>query len=126
MTDESDAPALAHARGLAAGELRFQRCDSCGQAVHHPRLCCPGCGAASLTWQASAGRGTVYAGTVVHARDREPYNVVLVDLAEGFRVMSALCGAPAGQVAVGTDVVLDFVDESGQPVAVFRYAETQA
>ena len=41
----------------------------------------------------ASGAGTVYSVTVVHPRPPdEPYNVVLVDLAEGPRMMSRVVG----------------------------------
>jgi uncharacterized OB-fold protein len=61
---------------------------------------CPVCGGAHLVWEASSGRGTVY------RRDADPYSVVLVDLAEGFRMMSRVEGLPAEQVEVGMRVTL--------------------
>ena len=42
-----------------------------------------------------SGRGVVYATTAVYRRDGEPYNVALVDLEEGFRMMSRVEGVPA-------------------------------
>ena len=38
--------------------------------------------------------GTVYATTALHARDAPPRNVALIDLDEGFRMMSRVEGAP--------------------------------
>jgi uncharacterized protein len=52
----------------------------------------------------SAGAGVVYATTVVHRPDEEPYNVCLVDLDEGVRAMGRVEGlAPAG-VGIGLRV----------------------
>lgn len=64
--------------------------------MHPPRPICPVCGSSSLAWEESAGRGTVYSSTDVHARE-ETYNVALVDLDEGVRVMSTVeVGAAIG------------------------------
>lgn len=86
------APAQEYRSRLAAGELVFQRCARCGQAVFYPRVGCPGCGARELRWERSAGDGVLYSITVIHPRDGEPHNVALVDLDEGFRIMSRLVG----------------------------------
>ncbi|MEU6577920.1 OB-fold domain-containing protein [Streptomyces sp. NPDC046805] len=130
MTPADTAPAQGYADGLAAGELCFQRCADCEQAVFYPRLLCPHCGGESLDWQVSAGVGTVYAATVVHKRGAAPYNVVLVDLDDGFRMMSRVEGlSPEEDVAVGTRVrvavVTEESEEAGQdaPLAVFRPLE---
>jgi uncharacterized OB-fold protein len=119
-------PAAGYRAGLEAGELRYQRCAACGKAVFYPRVACPACGAQRLDWQASAGLGTVYSTTAVAVRDGEPRNVVLVDLDEGFRMMSRVDGVAATAVAIGLRVRLAVVDGDEGPVAVFRPAERSA
>ena len=71
--------------------LHFQRCAACGSAVHPPRPMCPACGATELRFERSAGEGTVYSTTTVHAREGA-YDVSLVDLDEGPRVMTTVDG----------------------------------
>ncbi len=120
------APAAGYRAGLEAGELRFQRCGSCAAAVFHPRVVCPACGGADLAWERSAGLGTVYSTTAVAVRDGEPYNVVLVDLDEGFRTMSRVDGVAPAEVAIGARVRFAVADDGDGPVAVFRPAEDGA
>ena len=79
-------PATVYNEGLAAGKLRYQRCADCGRAVFFPRVACPHCGAARLEWSDSNGVGTVYSTTVTRSRSGD-YNVALIDLDEGFRMM---------------------------------------
>jgi uncharacterized OB-fold protein len=90
-------------RGLARGELRYQSCGRCSQAVFYPRVLCPHCGSPDLRWAASAGRGTVYSTTAIRRRE-ETYNVALIDLDEGFRMMARVEGTPAEQVSIGWSV----------------------
>ena len=71
--------------------LHFQRCGACAAAVHPPRPLCPVCGARDLAWERGAGLGTVYSATTVHTRE-ERYDVSLVDLDEGYRVMTTVDG----------------------------------
>lgn len=67
-------------------ELAYQ-VDTHGFPVFRPRV------GDGLQWRVSAGLGTVYAVTVVHPRgEDEAYNIVLVDLDEGFRMMSSVVG----------------------------------
>jgi len=81
---------------------------------------CPVCGSGTLEWGQSAGRGTVYATTAVHSRNRDPRNVVLVDLDEGFRMMSRVEGVPAEKVEIGTRVRFEMRQGEGdEPVAIF-------
>jgi uncharacterized protein len=115
----SGPPAEVYRRYLESGKLGFQRCTDCGEAVFYPRVLCPHCGCASLEWQASGGRGTIYATTAVYRRDAEPYNVSLVDLDEGFRMMSRVEGVLAEEVKIGTKVALKINREDDGLVPVF-------
>ena len=116
----AEAPAAAYRRHLENGKLGYQRCADCSAAVFYPRVLCPACGSAALEWRESAGRGTVYATTALHSRNRDPRNVALVDLDEGFRMMSRVEGVPAEGVEVGMRVRFEVRrGEDVEPVAVF-------
>ena len=116
----SEAPTLTYRRHLNNGKLSYQRCADCSAAVFYPRVLCPVCGSGALEWRESVGRGTVYATTAVHSRNRDPRNVVLVDLDEGFRMMSRVEGVPAEEVEVGVRVRFEVRQgEEDEPVAVF-------
>ena len=71
--------------------LHYQRCAISGTAIHPPRPMCPVCGSTDLVLEESAGEGTVYSTTTVHAREGA-YDVSLVDLDEGYRVMTTVDG----------------------------------
>jgi uncharacterized OB-fold protein len=115
-----EAPVTAYRRHLENGKLAYQRCADCSAAVFYPRVLCPVCGSGALEWRESAGRGTVYATTAVHSRDRDPRNVALVDLDEGFRMMSRVEGVPAEEVEIGTRVSFEVRHrDKDEPVAVF-------
>jgi uncharacterized OB-fold protein len=74
--------------GCAAGELRVQRCSTCGHLQFPPRQMCPACRSFDLEWQTVSGHGRVWSFVVVHppvlpAYDElAPYNVIVVELAE--------------------------------------------
>jgi len=89
--------------------LGYQRCGACEQAVFPPRWRCPHCQAAELAWHDSHGHGTVYSTTQLSPRDQPAYAVVLVDLDEGFRMMSRLDGVDQEPVALGVRVQVAFV-----------------
>jgi uncharacterized OB-fold protein len=116
--EDGGTPAELYRRYLESGQLGFQRCAGCGASVFYPRVLCPVCGSADLAWETSSGCGVVYATTAVYRRDADPYNVVLVDLQEGFRMMSRVEGVPAEVVEVGTSVALR-IDRDDDPVPVF-------
>lgn len=93
-------------QSLAQGKFLIQHCDACQKAIFYPRMICPHCGASSLSWISPSGRGTVYATTVVR---RKPdaggdYNVALIDLEEGARMMSRVEGLAATDVHIGMAV----------------------
>ncbi len=113
MRDLVTSPHVAYRDGLARGVLLFQRCDACAAAVFPPRVVCPSCGGADLSTEQSAGLGEVYSTTAVAARDGEPYAVCLIDLDEGFRMMSTVTGVAAADVEIGSRVTL--VVEDGDP-----------
>lgn len=101
------APGVVYQRFLAEGTLAYQRCDACQRAIFHPRVLCRYCGSDELHWQRSEGLGTVYASTQLHPRDEDPYNVSLIDMDEGFRMMSNVVDVPASQVRIGERVRVD-------------------
>jgi uncharacterized OB-fold protein len=113
------APRAAFDEGLARGELRYQWCPRCAAPVFYPRTLCPGCGDTALQWRTSRGTGTVYSTTTVARRDADGYNVALVDVDEGFRMMSTVLGDPA-QVGIGAGGAPDNIPPHGRPVAAFR------
>ncbi len=117
------APAEVYRRYLERRELGLQRCRDCGEAVFYPRVVCPACGGGALAWEMSGGRGTVYATTAIHRRNGEPYNVALVDLDEGFRMMSRIEGINAEEVAIGQRVTFAVREEDDGPVVVFLLEE---
>ena len=91
---------------LAAGRFEIQKCAGCARHVFYPRVLCPHCGADQLDWVAPSGRGTVYSTTIVRRKpaDGGDYNIVLVDLAEGVRLRSRVCGIAPEQVKIGMAV----------------------
>ena len=117
--EDARAPVEVYRSYLKEGRLGFQRCRGCRSAIFYPRVLCPVCGSTSLAWETSGGRGTVYATTAVYHRDRDPHNVALVDLEEGFRMMSRIERVPAGEVEIGMRVAFEVREEGGEPVAVF-------
>jgi uncharacterized protein len=97
---------------LAAGRFEIQKCAGCGKHVFYPRVLCPHCGAGRLGWVEPSGRGTVYSTTVVRRKpaDGGDYNVCLVDLAEGPRMMSRVVSVPPEQVKIGMAVTARIAD----------------
>jgi len=104
MADLSQSPLAIYQAHLDKGELAYQWSPSAGKAVFYPRLLCPHTGSTHLEWRRSAGLGTVYATTVTHPPQGDPYNVALVDCDEGFRLMSRVEGIAPEAVRIGMRV----------------------
>ena len=110
-------------RFLGEGKFMIQRSLETGAYVFFPRVAEPGTGAA-LEWAPASGRGTVYATTVVRKKPPEPsYNVALIDLEEGPRMMSRVEGVEPDEVVIGMAVRAAITEQDGEPVIVFTPAE---
>ena len=103
--DPLEAPRARFEAGCARGVLLYQWNRAAGRAVFYPRVL-PG-----LEWRESAGAGTVYSATTIRPRGEDPRDVALIDLDEGFRMMSRVVG---GEVRIGMRVRVAF--EDGVPV----------
>jgi uncharacterized OB-fold protein len=72
----------------------YQSCAACGARQYFRRNFCAACGAPDPVQKPASGEGTVYATSLVcraatpETRAHVPYNIVLVDTAEGFRMMA--------------------------------------
>src|SRR5215213_7449780 len=71
---------------LKKGELAYQVTED-GKPIYYPRAVAPVTGG-KLEWRVSKGLGTVYSTTAVNYKGEPPLNVALVDMDEGFRLMS--------------------------------------
>ncbi|OFZ99799.1 MAG: DNA-binding protein [Betaproteobacteria bacterium RIFCSPLOWO2_02_FULL_62_17] len=100
---------------LAKGEFRIQRCDDCSSHIFYPRFLCPDCGSSNLSWIKPSGAGTVYSTTVMRRRAEAggDYNVCLVQLNEGPRLMSRIEGVAPTEVRIGMAVTAR-VAQSGE------------
>jgi uncharacterized protein len=101
-----EAPGVAFQRFLQAGELRLQHCPGCARQIFYPRAVCPYCGGTSLEWRRASGAGTVYSTTIVRQRPERggDYNVAIVELEEGARLLSRVEGVAADAVRIGMKV----------------------
>lgn len=105
---------------LKQGHFMLQRSRSSGNTFFYPRVLEPGTGSTDLEWVPANGAGTVYAVTVIRPKPpAAPYNVALIDLAEGPRMMSRVEGLPADEVRIGLAVHARITEESGQYFVVF-------
>jgi hypothetical protein len=108
-------PADVYAEHCRQRELAYQVDPDC-RPVFRPRV-------GHEAWRVSAGRGTVYSTTVARPRGSDAYNIALIDLDEGFRMMSRVVGRAPEDVTIGLRVRLAWEDgdePEAPPVPVFQ------
>ena len=101
---------------LAEGRFMIQRSRSTGRHVFYPRVAVPGSGETDLEWVPASGEATLYAITVNRTREGA-YNIALVDLAEGPRLMSCIEGVETAPI--GAQVRARIAAIGGEPALVF-------
>ena len=98
----------------ARGELRLQRCRSCGHLRYPAAIVCPECLSAETEWQAVSGGGKVFSFVVFQRayhpawEGRVPYNVALIELDEGPILLSNVIDVDNARLTVGLDVRIAF------------------
>ena len=102
--------------------ILYQSCNACGKAQYFRRGFCAACGSSELAEKRASGKGAVYATSVVtraatpETRAHVPYNIVLVDAAEGFRMMAH----GANDLRIGDSVTARFAQFAGRLVPYFE------
>lgn len=107
---------------LDAGRFCIQHCTQCGRHVFTPRELCPHCGASPLRWVRASGAGTVYSASTI-ARKAEAggnYNVSLIDLDEGVRMMSRVEGVAPEAVRIGQRVQARVAQQGTRGLVLFE------
>ena len=118
---QAGGPERIYQQALRAGVFQIQRCAACERHVFYPRVACPHCGAAALSWVRPSGVGTVYSSSVVRRKPEQggDLNIALVDLAEGVRLMSRVDGVAPEAVRIGMAVRAAIINEQDQALLVF-------
>jgi uncharacterized OB-fold protein len=104
-----------------AEAIVYQSCASCRSSQYFRRNFCCVCGAPDPIEQYACGEGTVYATSLVaraatpETRARVPYNIVLVDTVEGFRMMAH----GDNDLSIGDKVTARFAQFAGRIVPHF-------
>ena len=105
-----------------AEAIVYQACAACGGAQYFHRSFCAACGAPEPVEKRASGLGTVYATSLVcraatpETRAHVPYNIVLIDTAEGFRMMAH----GDNELAIGDKVNARFKPFAGRLVPYFE------
>lgn len=105
-----------------AEAIVYQSCSACGKAQYFHRSFCAACGAPDPIEKRASGTGTIYATSLVcraatpETRAHVPYNIVLVDAVEGFRMMAH----GDNDLAIGDKVAASYRSFAGRLVPYFE------
>ena len=98
--------------GVQQDKLLFHRCAKCERIHHPPGPMCPNCHAMSWKTEQASGRGVLHSFVVMHHPAFPPFEypnpVGLIELEEGFRLVTGLQGFDAGPPRIGDPVELMF------------------
>jgi uncharacterized protein len=123
-TFEGPGPDAVWFENLKQGKFRIQHCNKCGKNFFYPRPLCVHCGSPDWGWIDASGGATVYSTSVVRVRPEEgqDYNIALVDLAEGPRMMTRVVDIAPAEVKIGMKVEAFIGEIEKQTLVLFRPA----
>ena len=111
---------------LAQGKFMLQRRRSGGKPFFYPRVAEPGTGSSDLEWIEATGLGTVYATTIVRVRPpQSDYNVAVIELDDGPRMLSRVEHTDPAEVFIGMRVRAQIIPFEDHHAVVFRPLEAQ-
>lgn len=117
-----------HWQGCKDSKLMVQRCNQCALYVFPPQPVCPQCMQTSLIWQRSSGNGTLYSFSVVHRPQtpafEAPYITAIIELEEGWHMLSNLVDCNAETVAIGDPVEVHFQPRGDSVLPLFKPKKT--
>lgn len=120
---------------LRDGRLMIQRSRSSGAFVFYPRLIAPRTGTDDLEFVEVSGSGTIYSTTTIRrpAKHGGDHNVCVVDMDEGFRMLSRIvdCAPDAVRIGMRVQAGIEKVEfglyaNSEQPIVIFRVVTEEA
>ncbi|MGO1120685.1 Zn-ribbon domain-containing OB-fold protein [Rhodovibrionaceae bacterium A322] len=111
---------------LREGVLLFQECPSCTHRWLPPRAACPNCLDPNPRWRPSSGQGQVVSWVVYHHAYADhlksclPYDVTVVELEEGPRLLTNVIDSQAGQ-ALSVGLPVELAVERVEDIALARF-----
>lgn len=112
---------------LKQGVFMIQRSRSSGKYVFYPRVSVPGSGETDLEWVEASKQGKVYSMTTIRRKAERggDYNVAIVALEEGPRLMTNVENVSPDKVHIGMEVIAHIKppqQDGGEPVLIFHPA----
>jgi uncharacterized protein len=113
---------------LNNGRLTLQHCRHCGANWLPGREECPRCLEAEWEWRSASGQARLISWVVVHRAfhpafaDRVPYNVAIVELVEGPRLITNIVVDDAEALVIDQPLAFVPAIENGHGIARFKPA----
>ncbi|MGO1767029.1 DNA-binding protein [Advenella sp. S44] len=125
MASEHKGPEAYYFERLEQGIFEIQQCVDCHKHQFYPRTLCVHCGGSQLIWNKPSGTGTVYSYSIVRRKPEAggDYNVVLIDLEEGVRLMSSIENCALADIHIGQKVQARVARRDDAAVVVFDAVE---
>ena len=113
---------------IGDGKLLLKYCLECGRPHYYPRTYCPYCWG-ETEWREASGRGVVFATTTVRRvglppfSQRVPYNLSIVELDEGPRMLTNIVGGDPEAIRIDMPVEFSPTLDETQWMPTFRLAD---
>lgn len=112
-------PVEQYLRYLEDGRFMLQRSRRTGEYFYYPRAFAKGAASSELEWVEVSGDGIVYSTTTVRRKAEHggDYNMALVELAEGPRLLTRVQGIEPASIKIGMKVKARIEKPSWDPKA---------
>lgn len=119
VTFNAPGPVEQYLRYLEEGRFMLQRSRRTGEYFYYPRAFAKGAASGELEWVEVSGAGTVYSFTTVRRKAEQggDYNIALVELTEGPRLLTRVQGIEPSAVKIGMKVKARIEKPSWDPKA---------
>ncbi len=112
--------------GMKEGKVMVQRCADCNTWLAPSAFICEACGSDNVPWVEASGKGELYSFVVYHRafsplfESMVPYNVALIELEEGPRLLANIVNIDNKDLQIGMAVKPVFQTE-GEGVVLLRF-----
>ena len=106
---------------LSDGKIKIQRNKNTGEFFFHPRVAFPGTGERELEWVEISGKGIVHSSSCNRRLPEKggDFNLSLITLEEGPRMMARVEGIDPDKVEIGQKVKARISSLNGEPAVIF-------
>jgi uncharacterized OB-fold protein len=115
-----------HFQAMAEGKVLVQHCEDCHTWLAPGAFVCDHCGSSRVEWRQASGRGEIYSYVIIHRtfdpafESMVPYNVCLIELEEGPRLLANVTGISNQELKIGRAVTASF-EPAGKELKILRF-----